>query len=503
MILLFFALLAGAIGLVYFYMTKNYTYWEKKNVPGPGARLLMGSFKSVIDKKIHNLHEIAQLYKEYKGRTKAVGVYYGVKPTLLVIDPELAKKVMITDFSHFTDTKGLLTIDKESDPLLGRNPFFLKGEEWKEKRGEILPAFTSGRIKALFPIMQEVADRMKKFIHEENRIQSEFEMRELCAKFTTDVVGSSIYGVESGAFSGEESEIRQVARNVMSPSWRLFFIIGLAPFFPAVAEIFKVKFCPDKEADFLVNLMNQALKYRKDNKIERQDYLDFLIHLREKKGISDLEMAAHTLSFFFDGIETSSITLSNIFYELAKSKKHQEKLRQEMLKIRDSNGNFDYDTLTDNNFLEQVIYESLRLNPVLHMHFRECTKEYETEITAGQTLKIDKGTIVNIAIREMQHDKEYYGADAGEFNPDRFDSATGGFKPYTDKGVLFPFGDGPRICLGQRFAKTQLKCCIAHLITNFELSVSEKMPKKPEYNPYEMMLTYKSGILLNLKPISG
>lgn len=165
--------------------------------------------------------------------------------------------------------------------------------------------------------MQEVAGRMKKYIHKEIRIQDHLEMRELCAKFTTDVVASSIYGVESGAFSGEKSEIRQVARDVLKPSLRLFFIIGLAPFFPWISNIVKVKFCPDKEANFLVKLLNDALKYRKENNIERQDYLDFLIHLREKKGLSDVEIAAHTLSFFFDGIETSSMALSNIFYEVS------------------------------------------------------------------------------------------------------------------------------------------------------------------------------------------
>lgn len=164
--------------------------------------------------------------------------------------------------------------------------------------------------------MQEVANRMKDYIRKEIRIQGHLEMRELSAKFTTDVVASSIYGVESGAFSQEKSEIRDVARNVLSPSLRMFFIIGLAPFFPWITNFVKVKFCPDKEANFLINLLNNALKYRKENNIERQDYLDFLIHLREKKGLSDVEIAAHTLSFFFDGIETSSLTLSYVFYEV-------------------------------------------------------------------------------------------------------------------------------------------------------------------------------------------
>lgn len=68
---------------------------------------------------------------------------------------------------------------------------------------------------------------------------------------------------------------------------------------------------------------------------------------------------------------------------------------------------------------------------------------------------------------------------------------------------VFITGDGPRTCLGQRFAHTQIKCCIAHILTLFELSVSEKMPQKPEYNPLEMMLCFKGGILLKFKPINA
>ena len=88
-------------------------------------------------------------------------------PQLLIIDPQLIKKIFISNFKEFHDNefadmviilkifitrylkkiiKFLLKIDKKSDPLLSRNPFFLKGEEWKEKRAEITPAFTTLRV---------------------------------------------------------------------------------------------------------------------------------------------------------------------------------------------------------------------------------------------------------------------------------------------------------------------------------------------------------------------
>lgn len=157
----------------------------------------------------------------------------------------------------------------------------------------------------------------------------------------------------------------------------------------------------------------------------------------------------------------NSILNKVYFKQLAKNKNHQEKLRQILLKLRDDNGHFEYDSLTENPYLEQVIYgrpflfvlylikhlhgkpfiETLRLHPVLHIHFRECTKEYKAEISKGKTVTIEKGTPINLAIYELHRDPEYYGPDAEDFNPDRFDQSKGGFKTYVDKGVLFPFGE--------------------------------------------------------------
>lgn len=157
---------------------------------------------------------------------------------------------------------------------------------------------------------------MKRYIKSETPSQGSFEAGELCGKYTTDVVASSIYGVESGAFIDENSRIRQVARDIFNPSFSLFFITSVAPYFPLLAKFIKVKIVSDTDSNFLIDLLRKAIEHRTTSKVQRQDFLDFLIHLREKKGLSELEMAAHTVTFFFDGIETSKTTLSNIFYEV-------------------------------------------------------------------------------------------------------------------------------------------------------------------------------------------
>ena len=77
-----------------------------------------------------------------------VGIYRGTSPVLLLRDPELIKEVTTKSFSSFHDND--VDILKENDPIFGRNPFALKGEEWKVVRGQLTPGFTSGKVVLLF-----------------------------------------------------------------------------------------------------------------------------------------------------------------------------------------------------------------------------------------------------------------------------------------------------------------------------------------------------------------
>ena len=67
-------------------------------------------------------------------------------PTLILLDPSLAKDVCIRNFKNFHDNGFGKLVDKEIDPLFGRNPFLLEGDAWKVKRSEITPAFTPSRV---------------------------------------------------------------------------------------------------------------------------------------------------------------------------------------------------------------------------------------------------------------------------------------------------------------------------------------------------------------------
>lgn len=246
-----------------------------------------------------------------------MGILQFRQPRLLILEPTIIKDVVIRNFKNFHDSEFGDMIDKDTDPLFSRNPFMLKGEEWKEKRAEITPAFTISRLKTLYPLMEEVQGHMAKYIEKLIPSKEPFDAREICAKYTTDVVALSIFGIDAQSFTKENSEIREMGRKLMAPNSILLLKMFAMSTIPALKMIMELRFVTGDVEKFFISLMEQALKYRKDNNVQREDFLDYLIQLREKKSLKDIDMAAHTITFFTDGFETSSIAIAHALYEVS------------------------------------------------------------------------------------------------------------------------------------------------------------------------------------------
>lgn len=130
---------------------------------------------------------------------------------------------------------------------------------------------------------------------------------------------------------------------------------------------------------------------------------------------------------------------------------------------------------------------------------KECTEEIDLEYRKGQTITIEKGINVYLPLYQFQRDPEFY-PKPNEFIPERFDAEFGGVKAFKDKGVFLTFGDGPRFCLGMKFAMFQSKAAVYEVIKNFKITVNEKTAKKLIFDPTEFMNVKKGGLWLNFKP---
>ena len=131
---------------------------------------------------------------------------------------------------------------------------------------------------------------------------------------------------------------------------------------------------------------------------------------------------------------------------------------------------------------------------------RECTVDTELISENGQKVKIEKGINIYIPTYQLQHDPEYY-QNPEEFIPERFCKENGGMKAFKDKGVFLTFGDGPRICLGMKFAQMQSKAAIVEIVTNFQIKISDKTSEPLIMDPKEFLNIKQGGLWLNFIPL--
>ncbi|XP_053671391.1 probable cytochrome P450 28a5 [Anopheles nili] len=497
--LLFITLLLTALMCIYFYLGRNRNYWTKRGVPGPTPWLLLGNFPSFVLQHRPIVEDFHAIYDKYRSQSNMVGVFNFCQPSLLVMNVAMIKDMLFNNFKHFHDNEFSDTFNKENDPIFGRNPFLLQGDEWKEKRAEITPGFTSSRMKALFPIVEHVSQRMKQYISL-NSVECPIETRELCAKYTTDVVSSCIFATDAQSFTNERAEIREMGRKLMEPKFLYIITFLLTLLVPPLKKIIPIRFVPKATEQFFTRLMENAIAYREQNNVKRLDYLDHLISLRDKKHLTSLDMAAHGVTFFIDGFETSSLAMCFALYELARHPEHQKTLRDELIAARNKDGSIDYDVLLELSFLDQVFYETLRLWPPAPYLSKLCTIPTELEVTNGKTVLIERGIPVMVPIWSMHRDEDNF-EEPNRFNPDRFAPEVGGTKLYREKGCFLPFGEGPRQCLGMRFALMQVKRGIFEVISKYEISLNCKTMQPLQLDPKAFLITPRGGVWLDFKSI--
>lgn len=266
--------------------------------------------------------------------------------------------------------------------------------------------------------------------------------------------------------------IRDMGSALFDFPFKLIVYFTLAQIFPFITKYIKVSMIPKNVEIFFTGLMNDAIQMRLSSGIKRDDYLNFLLELQKKKNLESIDLAAHTLTFFLDGYETSSAVIANILYRLASNKHAQNVLRREIEEsVTKNNGNVTFESIHEMEYLDQVFngnsiiksnfnilfhkfylifefQETIRITPAVGMMFRRCTETTEFTDYKDKKLIIDKGIVVAIPVYSIHTDPLYY-PNPDVFDPERFSAANGGIKSYKDKGVFLAWGEGPRICLGK------------------------------------------------------
>lgn len=186
-----------------------FTYWERRGIKYFPPSFPFGNVGPTIMQRMHIGVCAQELYR--KTTEPFIGMFGVTRPMLMVRDPELLRLIFIKDFNHFMD-RGVY-IDEKHDPLSG-HLFAMNGEKWRNLRSKLTPAFTSGKLKAMMTTLLNSGDILQKYVGEAAKNGNVIDVRDITANFTTDIIASVAFGLETNSFHNPDNDFRHYGRKV-------------------------------------------------------------------------------------------------------------------------------------------------------------------------------------------------------------------------------------------------------------------------------------------------
>lgn len=471
-------LLVSAIVVVISWLISRKTYWSRKNINGPSNWLPFQELLSIRKKPFNELQ-----YENYKKYNKVWGGHSGFNKFIVVGEPELIKNVLVKDFANFQS----LTSNRSGNSVESKFLTQLKGAEWKRVRTIVATTFTSQKLKLIFQLMKICNKIGFAELRKISETSQKFDPKIFWGQYVIDIIAKCCFATDLNTFESPDNIFLTHCKNAFSFNLSRLVFFSLLP--KKLLNYFKVSFMQQKSLSFFSQVVSHILKSREENpSLKVNDFIQLLADSQSeeilddnenrddhKKKLSKNEVIANCVIFILAGYETSSTLLSFASYELAKNSEFQDKLFEEVSQADID----DYQQLNELPYLDAVIKESLRLYPPAITLMRVCSK-----CKLGGSIPLDDRTIVQIPIFSIHRDPDNF-ENPDTFNPDRF------LPPYVDKikpYTYLPFGGGPRICVGMRFALVNAKLALATLIKNFRIYRTDETPLQPIFKPISFLL---------------
>ncbi|XP_076223966.1 cytochrome P450 6k1 [Nomia melanderi] len=304
----------------------------------------------------------------------------------------------------------------------------------------------------MLDLMLVIAEDLDRYLEKETMDNGKvLKLKEVCASFTTDMIGSTVFGLRVNSLEDSEAPFRQFARKMFDfndfiRSIELFHIF----FMPSLTKYTGARFFSKEGSVFLRSIFWDIVNERMASGEKRNDLIDILIEMqRAHENQGDLggftfngdDLVAQAAIFFTAGFETSSTTISFSLYELALNEEIQTTLRKEIREaLKETDGKITYELITTLPYLHMVVSETLRKYPPVAFVDRVVTTDYKIP---NSDLVIEEGTPVYISMMGLHYDPEYF-PEPEKYDPMRFSEERKKTRPAF---THLPFGEGPRVCI--------------------------------------------------------
>jgi len=349
--------------------------------------------------------------------------------------------------------------------------------------------------------MLRVADQFAEVFTGLVETNSNIEIKEMLARFTTDIIGTCAFGIECNSLTDPNAEFRIMGRRSLTERRHSALLTFFAMSMPKLALKFGFCMTTDDVHNFFMRIVRETVQYRERNGIETNDFMSLLMEIKsgdkndELKGLTVEQMAAQAFVFFLGGFETSSTTMGFALYEMALNQDVQDKLREEVNECFAKYKEFSYECMQNMPYMDQVMFETLRKYSIVPHLNRRSLEDY---IVPGHPNYVIKaGMPVVISAIGIHHDPEIY-PEPLKFDPERFSPE---MVQKRESVEWLPFGDGPRNCIGMRFGKMQTRVGLAYLLKRFKFSKCPETEVPLKMDPKSFVVNSLNGIFLKVEKV--
>ncbi|HEY6292601.1 MAG TPA: cytochrome P450 [Terriglobia bacterium] len=414
--------------------------------PGPKGRPFIGSMLELRRDLLGFMTRMARQYGD------VVLFHFLHIPVCLLAHPDDIESILVKNSLRFVKSRDYRALAG----VMGDGLLTTEGEEWRRQRKLVQPAFYRDNILNYAKVMTDCTERAIGAWQD----GGVFDVHQEMMRLTLQIVARCLFGADVSAQAHEVGEALQVVMERFADYARLAMVLPKWFRIPRVSKMGRAV----RQLDAILYAIIRQRRSQNGSG-ESQDLLSLLLRAQDETGstMDDRELRDEAMTLFLAGHETTALALSWTWYLLSQNPEVEEKLAGELQQVLDGRVPSPGD-LPGLRYTDRVLKESLRLYPPAWGIGRETLEGFE----AGG-YRLPAGTNVFISPWVTHRDPRFF-PHPERFDPDRWqnDSIRQGTLP---RFAYFPFGGGPRVCVGAGFAQMESTLLLAAIAQGFRLTL--------------------------------
>ncbi len=413
--------------------------------PGPkAATFLGGSLRDFMTKRLDFFLDAARTYGDL------AGFRFGPRRILLASHPDLIEQVLVTDAKHYIKHFGA----RMYKPVLGNGLVTSEGDFWLRQRKLSQPAFLKNRVLSYAPMMGDLTRQMLDRWKPGDRVDVHFQFSGL----TSAIALKTLFGLDD--HEDRETFVAALRTAFLMLSEKFRSLVRVPLWVPTPRNL-RLK----KAIAHLNGVVDGYIAAGRARTEPGNDLLSRLVNARDDDGskMTDRQLRDEAMTLYLAGHETTALTLSWSWLLIAQHPRVEEKLAEEWSRVLGGRTPTPED-LPKLTYTDAVLTEAMRVYPPVYLIGREATRDLEL---GG--FRVRKGTTVFMSQWVSHRDPRYF-PDPEEFRPERWED---GLAKRLPKYAYYPFGGGPRVCIGNTFALMEAAILLATVGQRYRFTLAE------------------------------